>query len=283
MLQDFLYQHFILPILQNGWYNPANTAIYGIFLVIGVYLVFRLLGRLKIGIDRHFLYAILPFIFWGSSTRVLHDAAFAGALATPGLNAFYNLPIFPTPGSYLITFGLALLVLLVSLLVQRYGKVQYWKVMTGTGIMLCAINIWLMPIVTFVPLLIVLVFWALWSGIFWLAGRSHVLVQQLKHMPELLSKQNQVILSAHFFDAAATFTALTFFGYWEQHVVPNLFIPVFGPVSMFFLKAVVVLPVLWIIDRYGEKGSFNNFLKIVVLILGLAPGLRDTIRLIAMV
>jgi uncharacterized membrane protein len=41
--------------------------------------------------------------------------------------------------------------------------------------------------------------------------------------------------------------------------------------------------VLWIIDRYGEKGSFNNFLKVVVLILGLAPGLRDTIRLMAMV
>ena len=49
------------------------------------------------------------------------------------------------------------------------------------------------------------------------------------------------------------------------------------------MGAVVVLPVLWAIDRYGEPGSFNNFLKIVVLILGLAPGIRDVVRLMAMV
>lgn len=283
MAQDFFYEYFVKPIADNGWYNPFNTLVYGMLLVIGVYIVFRLLKRLKIGIDRHFLYAILPFIFWGSSTRVLHDASFAGALATPQLNAFYGSAIFPTPGSYIITFGLALLVLLISLVVQRYSRLAYWKAMAGIGVALCAINVWLTPIVTFVPLAMVLGFWALWTGMFWLVSRSGRLAGRLKHMPVLLSKPNLCILSAHFFDAAATFTALTFYGYWEQHVVPNVFIPAIGPVSMFLLKAVVVIPVLWAIDRYGEPGSFNNFLKIVVLILGLAPGLRDTIRLMAMV
>jgi uncharacterized membrane protein len=37
------------------------------------------------------------------------------------------------------------------------------------------------------------------------------------------------------------------------------------------------------VDRYGEKGEFNNFLKIVILILGLAPALRNLLRLLAMV
>ncbi|MCX6815197.1 MAG: DUF63 family protein [Candidatus Aenigmarchaeota archaeon] len=32
-------------------------------------------------------------------------------------------------------------------------------------------------------------------------------------------------------------------------------------------------------DKYAEEGDFRNFLKIVILILGLAPGLRDAIRL----
>jgi len=158
-----------------------------------------------------------------------------------------------------------------------------WKTMAVIGVILCAINVWLLPIVSFVPLLMVLGFWAVWTGLFWLIGRWKALTDRVHVMKELLTGQNLTILSAHFFDAAATFTALTFFGYWEQHVVPNLFIPVFGPISMFFLKAVVVLPVLWAIDRYGEPGNFNNFLKIVVLILGLAPGLRDVIRLVAMV
>jgi len=297
-MADFLYDTFILPIIQNGWYNPVNTIVYGILLIIGVYLVFRLLRRLGIGIDKRFLYAILPFIFWGSSTRVLHDSAFAGRLATPGLNAFYSSPIFPTPGSYLITFGLALLVLLISLLVQKAtggrkrallgftlkkGGVPYWKVMAGIGIVLCAINVYLTPILALTPLLMVLGFWAFWTWIFMTIGRWEAITKRTKEMASLLSDQNLTILSAHFFDASATFVALTFFGYWEQHVVPNIFIPMFGPVVMFFLKAVVVLPVLWLIDRYGEPGNFNNFLKIVILILGLAPGLRDVIRLIAFV
>jgi len=297
-MADFLHDTFVLPIMQNGWYNPLNTIVYGILLVIGVYLVFRLLRKLSIGIDRRFLYAILPFIFWGSTTRVLHDAAFAGRLATPGLNAFYNSPLFPTPGSYLITFGLALLVLLVSLLVQkgtggakkrllglaiRQGGIPYWKTMAAIGVVLCGINVYMLPFTTITPLLLVLGFWLLWTGLFLILGRWKALTCRVSAMKGLLTGQNLGILSAHFLDAAATFTALSFFGYWEQHVVPNLFIPVFGSISMFFLKAVVVLPVLWAIDRYGESGNFNNFLKIVVLILGLAPGLRDVIRLVAMV
>ncbi|MCK4531636.1 MAG: DUF63 family protein, partial [Candidatus Aenigmarchaeota archaeon] len=64
---DFLYEYFLKPILSNGWFNPVNSITYGIILVIGVYLVFKLLKKMNIHIDRYFLYAILPFILWGSS------------------------------------------------------------------------------------------------------------------------------------------------------------------------------------------------------------------------
>jgi len=56
---------------------------------------------------------------------------------------------------------------------------------------------------------------------------------------------------------------------------------------MFLLKTAVLLPVLYLIDRYSEDTpqgrSLKNFLKIVILILGLAPGLRDLLRLMAQV
>jgi uncharacterized membrane protein len=44
-----------------------------------------------------------------------------------------------------------------------------------------------------------------------------------------------------------------------------------------------VIPVLILLNRYtkGEDETFRNLLKIVILILGLAPGLRDAIRLMA--
>jgi len=293
MTNNPVYEFFIQPILQNGWFNPVNTTVYALVLVAAVFLVYRLLKKMHIKIDKYFLLAILPFIFWGSTTRVLHDAAFAGALSTPELNAFYNSPIFPTPGSYLITFMLALIVILISLVIQRFTAhgifkhrtgIPYWKVMFVIGVALSAVNVWLLPITDFMPLLLILTITAFWILLFFAVYRvSQTSWFRKQNITHLFSLTNQGILGVHLFDASATFTALSVYGYLEQHVVPNIVIPLLGPVSMFLLKIVVVLPVLWIIDRYGEQGNFNNFLKIIIIILGLAPGLRDTVRLMVMV
>ncbi len=276
-MNDFIHEYFISPILSNGWFNPVNTAVYGILLVVGVWLVFRLLKGMGIRIDRHFLYAVLPFIFWASTTRVLHDAAVAGVLSEP-LRSFYIQPFFPTPGSYFITFGLALSVLLASLLIQRLFSVRYWKSMSLAGWVLVGINLVIIPWKSMFPLLLIAMLAGLFSGLFFLSGRVSCL-RKIKVNRELFTFQNNVIMSAHFLDASATVTALSLFGYLEQHVIPRALIGFSGEASMFFLKAVVVLPVLWLIDRYTEEGEFRNFLKIVVLILGLAPGVRDTVRL----
>ena len=95
-----LYDYFIDPILQNGWYNPVNTITYAIILVIAVFAVYKLLLRMRIRIDRYFFLAILPFIFWGSSARVLKDAATVGALDGVAQNVFAS-PFWVTPGSYI--------------------------------------------------------------------------------------------------------------------------------------------------------------------------------------
>ncbi len=276
-----LYEYFIEPILRNGWFNPINTITYSIILVIAVYLVYRLLQKTKVSIDRYFFLAILPFIFWGASTRVLHDTAVAQAFADPFLNNFFGLPIFPTPGSYIITFTLALFTLLLSLAVQRLTRFLYWKTMFSIGIALCIVNIILLPVTTLFPLVLVLSVTLLWTFLFLSMSRF---VGKRTRFRNLFSYENSGILAAHFLDATATAFSLSVFGYLEQHVVPRLFIPIMGPAfAMFLLKILVVIPVLWLIDRYGEPGNFNNFLKIVVVILGLAPGLRDTLRLAAMV
>lgn len=274
---NFIQEYFIDPILSNGWFNPVNSVTYGIILVVAVYMVFRLLKKMDVRIDRHFLYSILPFILWGSSTRVLHDAAYAGVL-TGGIGEFYSLPIFPTPGSYMITFLLALLALLLSLLFQRHAGFPYWKVMFSIGGALCAINFGLYPRIDILPALLILGITGLWSllffGIYKFSRTSRFAI-----LKGIFTKQNSVILSAHMLDASATYVALTFFGYLEQHPLPRFLIELSGPAAMFPLKIAILVPVLYVIDRYSEPGQFRNFLKIAVLILGLAPGLRDMIRL----
>lgn len=274
-MSNIFQEYFLNPILANGWFNPVNTAVYSIILIFAVYLVYNMLRKMKIQIDRNFLLAVLPFIFWGSSTRVLHDAAYAGALS-PELNAFYGSPIFPTPGSYIITFTLALFTLLGSLLIQKYAKIIYWKPMLAFGSILCIINIAITPVVSLLPLILILPTTLIFTGLFFTPKYL-----RLERLHNLLPNQNIAILGGHMLDASATTFALLIFGYVEQHVLPRMLFPFLGFETMFLLKIAVVLPVLWLIDRYTEDRNFRNFLKIVVLILGIAPGLRDMLRLVA--
>ncbi len=282
---EFLQEHFIDPVLANGWFNPVNTLVYSAILIAAVFLVYRLLGRMGVSIDNRFVWAVVPFIFWASSTRVLHDAAFSDRLP-PVLNAFYSSPIFPTPGSYLITFTLALTVLVLSLGIQRLWGIAYWKSMPAAGWALVLLNLAIIPWASPFPLLLIGGLTLLWTGIFfsWRPLLARIPIPALSdYYHILLSRENLLILGAHFLDATATVVALAHFGYVEQHVVPRLMFPYLGPYAMFLLKGVVVLPALWAIDRYAEDPQMKRFLKLVVLILGLAPGLRNMLRLIAMV
>lgn len=320
----FFQTYFVDPILNNGWFNPVNTPILALILVIGVFLVYKMLERMKISIDRKFFLAILPFIIWAPLTRVIRDFSYTLAeqaaintgtlqqfttnivfqatsikeaasayiltlFPSQGIAEFYGwvIALFPTPGSYVITFIIALIVLLVSLAIQivstKLGKtLDYWKTMLIIGILLILWNIYIFPPITnLFPLLLVSTLVIVSTGIFYLLRRFHYIHPKLNFLPKLLSNQNLGILSAHFLDASATFVAVSFYGYIEQHIVPRLLFSITGNASFFALKIIVLLPVLYLVDKYAEEGSFKNFLKIIILILGLAPGLRDLVRLIA--
>jgi uncharacterized membrane protein len=49
---------------------------------------------------------------------------------------------------------------------------------------------------------------------------------------------------------------------------------------MFPLKLGVILPVLYYLDK-SEKGMMRDVLKVIILTLGLAPGLRDILLIMA--
>jgi len=331
-MADFFTEFFLNPILLNGWFNPVNTLLWGVILVVSAYLVYtRLLKPLKIRVDRYFAIAILPFIFWASSTRVLRDLFYGLAESSASSSGFsqrfmtdivyqttgiqqqalayvsFYLPqqlaglfswiitLFPTPGSYIFTFLFALGVLLLSLGIQRLtaksSKIPYWKPMFVIGIIACGLNVIMLPFTNPWGAGAILGITAAFSGAFfgltYLKERK-VIQEYSSHTKNkrfnplaLFSRVNSSLLSAHMLDSSATFVSVMFFGYYEQHPVPRLFIEAIGPWTFFILKLAVLLPSLYIIDRYAEEGEFKNFLKIVILILGLAPGLRDMIRLAA--
>ncbi len=309
---------FVKPILNNGGFNPLNTLVLGLILVASIFLVYKLIKRLNVPIDSRFFIAVAPFIFWAASTRVLRDLFYAQAVQNLGqypgfltdlgtnISAISSIAyshivsilpipplasaqsfliswfITPSSGSYVITFLLALGVFLLSLLIQKKTRIPYWKPMLIIGLVFCIWNLLLMPVLTLQPLALVLGITLAWTlGFFLLTflGKKY----SIKPLRTVFTRVNSAILSFHMLDASATFVSLSFFGYSEQHVLPNLLIPFLGPASMFLLKLLVLIPVLYIIDRETEPGNFRNFLKTCIIILGLAPGLRDLLRLLLLV
>ncbi|UCD03123.1 MAG: DUF63 family protein [Candidatus Aenigmatarchaeota archaeon] len=320
---DFIHEYFLIPLMRNGWFNPVNSLVYGIGLIIGIWLVYNLLKRVKVPIDGGLFIATLPFIAFAGVTRALRDYIYFTTSSQQGfLSSFsanmsamqegaydyilrmtgnnflayvdsYIVAWFPTPGSYFITFLMALLSLFVALGVRKYTKIACWKTMFVIGSVLFAMNASLLTVTTIVPLLYIGSVALAWTLIFFgltekkIQGHIKKMNKKLFHyVKEIFTTINASILSAHFFDATATFFAIAVFstiggyGYTEQHFLSRSLIPFLGPQVMFLLKFVVIVPVLYYIDRYTEDRELSNFLKLVILILGLAPAARNLTRLL---
>lgn len=258
MLEEFITENFIEPLCR--YYTPIGTVTYGLILVLAVLGTYKLLKKLKIKIDKRFFLALLPFIIYGGWTRALRDY---------GLGFYDQSKLFCSPPIYFFVFFITLASLLLGIFIERKinKKFSYEKIMLIIGIGFLLYNATITQIVNIFAFSFVLFLAGSWSLLFF--G-----IHKLK--PKLLSLENAGILSAHLLDASSTFTALTFYGFYEQHVVPNFVINIFGgPWIMFLLKILVVWFVLWVIDRSKEDLFFKRFLKIIILILGLPLGIRD--------
>jgi uncharacterized membrane protein len=93
-----------------------------------------------------------------------------------------------------------------------------------------------------------------------------------------------VMFFAHFMDAAATYIGIEFYNYKEMHVLPDLLIGLTGTaLVMFPLKLFVVGVVVYFLDvEYGEemvkRPQLFGMVTLAIVVLGLAPGIRDALR-----
>ena len=81
-------------------------------------------------------------------------------------------------------------------------------------------------------------------------------------------------------DVSATYVGVTFYGYGEQHFLVRLVTDVFGSVLVFYLIDFVGLVlVLLVLERILRKEQeLLGLFKLTLVVLGLAPALRDILR-----
>ena len=95
---------------------------------------------------------------------------------------------------------------------------------------------------------------------------------------------NLLIIFGQMFDAAATFVGVDFYGYAEKHPVPRFFFESFGTSAVFLpIKLILACVIIYLIDisfreELKDYPNLRGIVKIVIIVLGLAPGTRDMLR-----
>ena len=267
-ISDFINRHFILPL--GHYYTPVNSVVYSVILILAIVLISQLLTRLKVNVDSKFMYSVLPYIFIGSAARALNDSG------------VFDTILLVSPPIYFVIFGYTLVCLFITLFVRKKTTRFFYSLFSVLG---------LIPVVYLISLIVFGVGIPNVRGcflIFAFAGGSSLialpvifLIDRFIHFESF--SITCLITAAHLLDASATHVAVSYFGYFEQHPLPNLLTNLFGTtlilIPVKFLASILMMIVL---DRYlaGEQKQLSGLIKLTILILGLATGTRDLLRLI---
>lgn len=250
VISDFIQQYYINPILSGEGYNVVNTFTYAVLVIIATWSSYKLLEKLKIKVDNKFVMAFAPWVLFGTLIRLFEEA---------GVSNSY---LLVTPMIWIESFSLVLVVFLVSVFIEKKFKLPYYKTLSTLGILSSIIPFFILvqKIQNLNGMLITL-------GI---VGGFAGLLYFIKW-----GKENKAVLLCHVLDASATFTAIQIFGFRELHIFTRFLINTTSPISFIIVKVIVVGGILILIDKYSDDKNFNNFLKFIIAVIGIGPGLRD--------
>lgn len=270
---QFVNKYYIEPIIYDSGYNPVNTLTWALILGACVFGVIKLLDRMKVEVDERFIFSIIPFVLAGSSLRVLEDAdVFSAPLKY----------LFITPNIYFVVFVVTLACLVVSKKLYDLDVVGDWKkTFAAAGGLWFLSNLYALlyfeDIVRPDALVLILVIGTLVAfSIYGLARWQGIGL--------ITDRLNFTILWVHLMDASSTFIGIDMLGYYEKHVVPAYLIDLTGTaLVMYPLKLAIFIPVIYVLDTQfndsKESISLRTFVKMVIIVLGLSPATRNTLRM----
>ncbi len=266
-LRDFVFHYYIYPIIHDTGYNPINTITWALILApLCVILVLKVLRRLHLTIDEAFIAAVVPYILLGSVLRVIEDAE----LVSP-------------PVSYILISPLIYLVLILSTLMLlgvalKIAPWRYKSVFAATGMVLFVVCL------VFLMCNEVLKFWWVIPAVCGISGiivTAIYLTGRELHLHFSTTRIYLAAIGAHMLDAASSYIGIDLLAYHGKHVLENLVVNLTGTAAgMFILKLGVLIPVLYLIDTgLKDDKELGNMIILTIIIVGLAPGVRNSLRM----
>jgi uncharacterized membrane protein len=277
-LREFIYRYYIDPIRFGEAYTLVDTLTYAAILIVAVFLVYRSLKKAGISVDEKLVYATLPFVLFGGLLRVVED--------TGMIQSDFRY-LLVTPLIFFVVFFVAIGALLLSSFLEKKGVVKEYYCLYGgiggasaifTAVVLAYFGL-VSTTIGIAELLIILGMAGVTSLLFW-GGLRYLAGWTFASYPMYV-----FLIFGHMLDASATSYGIDLHAipYTEVHVVGSTLIALTGTAfSMFLLKIAVVTPAVYILEQYKKEGNRELWCIIVLcmIVLGLAPGIRDLARMV---
>ncbi|MBT0734030.1 DUF63 family protein [Methanoculleus bourgensis] len=278
MIREFLYKYYIDPIRYGQAYTLVDTLTYALILIAAVYIVYRGLRRYKIAVDDELVLATLPFVVLGGLLRVVED--------TGMITSDFRFLLI-TPLIFFTVFVVAAIALFAGKLAENAGLVsRYSRVYGGVGIVACLLStaalVWFGLTETTIALDVLAAILALASVSSLALWALLVYGAKWDYASNILYK---LLIFGHMLDASATSYGIDIhpIHYVEQHVVGSNLIEATGTAfSMFLLKIAVLIPAIYILEMYKKEGSPGlwHLILLAMIVVGMAPGIRDMVRMV---
>ena len=278
MVLGFIYKYYIDPIRYGQPYNVVDTTTYALVLLVAIYILYRWFSRSKtIAIDGRFVLATLPYVVLGGLLRVVQDTG----MITSDLQY-----LLITPLIYFLLFFFTAAVLVVASSIQKAGMVRdYIPVYSVTGIVAALVAAGVLvsfgignTVVDAGVVAFIIGLGLLTTALVYAAMR-YLLRWEYAADPLYLA-----LIFGQMLDASATSFGIDLhpLEYVEVHVVGSNLIAWTGTAfSMFPLKLLVLFPGIYILERFRNEGSpvLWHLIVLAMITVGLAPGVRDMVRM----
>lgn len=279
MIGDFIEKYYIDPIRYGQPYNVVDTTTYALVLILAIYLIYRWLSRSRtVRIDRDFVLATLPYLVMGGLLRVVEDTG----IVPVGWNY-----LLITPLIYFVMFFYTAGVLCIAVALQERGYIRdYHRHYAGAGV------------AGAVVIALVLAAFGIGNGIIALevlflilalavatTGAVYLVMRYLLSWDYVGDPLYIALLFGQLLDASATSYGIDLhpLHYVEVHVVGSHLIEWTGTAfSMFALKLIVLFPGIYILQRFRSEGeeALWHLILLAMITVGLAPGIRDMVRMV---
>jgi uncharacterized membrane protein len=279
MIRDFIYKYYVDPIVYGLPYNVVDTLTYALVLIVALYIIYRWLDRSRIvKVDSRFILATLPFVVLGGLLRVVEDT---GMLHPPWQY------LLITPLIYFVLFFFTVLVLVATAHAEKAGLIgDYALYYAGAGVISCIaiagllVSFGLDHGIISIPVLAAILGMGILATLLVYGAMRYLLGWSYAADPLYLA-----LIFGQMLDASATSygIALHPIDYMEVHVVGSTLIELTGTAFVMFpLKLAVLFPGIYILQRYRNEGPaiLWHLIVLAMITVGLAPGVRDMVRMV---